>query len=344
MTDRFLRACRRESTDCTPVWFMRQAGVHLPAYRDLLQRHGMMTLITEPELAVEVTRMPVDQFGVDAAIICSDVLIVLRAMGLDLQFDPDRGATIANPISTHADIESLAQPSAATGLGFVLDAVRASSRALRGRVPVIGFSAAPFTLASYAIEGCRAKHYKKLKGLMYSEPRWWDKLMDKFSHQVSDFLVAQARAGAGALQIFDSWVGTLSPYDFREYVLPHIRRLTHRVKNACPETPLIFFGTRGVGFFPLYRETGADVFGVDWRTDLLYAWEQLGEDVAIQGNLDPALLLAPAAEMQKQTARLLDAVGGRPGHILNLGHGVFRETDPGRIRRLIEFVHSYSRA
>ncbi len=342
--DRFLKACRREKTDCTPIWLMRQAGRHLPDYGELLGKHGLMDLIKTPELAVQVVRLPVDEFGVDAAIACSDVLIVLEGMGVPLRFEDGKGGIIERRIRSHADIESLITPPPETAAKEVLKSLRESCRELRGVVPVIGFSGAPFTLASYAIEGHRPKHYKLVKALMYGDRRWWHKLMEKLTRQVGDYLIAQVKAGAKALQIFDSWVGTLSPYDFREFVLPHTQRLINQVKEACPTVPLISFGTRGSAYLPLFREAGGDVIGIDWRIDLLDAWDQLGTDVAVQGNLDPALLLGPVNEMKIQVARLLDAVNGRPGHVMNLGHGVFKETSLENIKALVDFVHTHTRA
>jgi uroporphyrinogen decarboxylase len=341
-SDRFLKACRREPVDCTPIWLMRQAGTHLPAYRRLLDKHGLMTLFRTPDLAVAVTRLPVDAFGVDAAIACADVALPLLAMGLMVEFDRNAVLAIRNPIRTHADIESLVTPPSVAELGFVLKGIEASSRELKEVVPVIGLAGAPFTLASFALEGGRSKHYKQVKALMYGEPRWWHRLMEKLTRQVADYLVAQAGAGARALHLFDAWVGTLSPYDFREYVLPHHQRLVTHVKDACPGVPLITFGTGGVGFLPLLRESGGDVIGIDWRMDLLAAWHELGDNVAVQGNLDPALLLGPPKVMTAQAARLLDAVGGRPGHIMNLGHGLFKETPPENAVALVEFVHRYT--
>ncbi len=340
--DRFLKACRRERTDCTPIWLMRQAGPHLPRYRKLLKKHGLMEIMKTPELAIETARMPVDAFGVDAAIVCSDVLVMLEGMGLQLNYNEGHGGIIENPISSHADIESLIMSPSAEPVSYVLTNLRQTAKELHGIVPVIGFSGAPFTLASYAITGSRPKHYKKVKELMYGDRVWWHKLMEKLVRQLSDFMIAQVKAGAKAIQLFDSWVGTLSPYDFREFVLPHTQRLINSIREACPSVPIISFGTRGSAYLPLFREAGGDVIGIDWRIDLLEAWDLLGSDVAVQGNLDPSLLLGPEKEMLAQTARLLDAVNGRQGHVMNLGHGVFKETSPKTIEALVEFVHSHT--
>ncbi len=341
--DRFLHACRRQAADCTPVWLMRQAGRYLPEFRALRQKYGLLEIIKTPELALEVTMLPVKAFELDAAIVFADILQALTGIGLQLDFLPEAGAVISNPIRSHADIESLAMPPAAEALDFSLKTIELLSRELNGLVPLIGSCGAPFSLACHAIEGSASKHYKKVKELMYSDRAWWQKLMDKLTLQAAGYLAAQAEAGAQALQLFDSRVGTLNPYAFREWVLPNLQRLINSVKDQHPEIPVIYFSTGTSGYLPLLRETGADVIGVDWRTDLPHAWEQLEYDVAIQGNLDPALLLGPDSGLKAQAARLLDAVGGRPGHIMNLGHGIFRETPPGNVAALIDFVHEYTR-
>ncbi|MBS1252270.1 MAG: Uroporphyrinogen decarboxylase [Anaerolineales bacterium] len=339
MSHRFLRACRREPVDCTPVWFMRQAGRYMAEYRKLREKHSILEVVKTPELAVEVTLQPINAFDLDAAIIFADILPPLEGMGLELEFVKGKGPVIHNPIRTPADVEALRVPSAEETVGFTLDAIRLARRELDGKVPLIGFSGAPFTLASYAIEGGSSRHYKLAKGLMLEHPGAWHTLMDKLAQLIGDYLRGQAEAGAQALQLFDSWVGALSPNDYREYVLPYSKQVIKQAQSAG--VPVIHFGTNTNGMLELLREAGGDVIGVDWRIHLDDAWRRLGDDVAIQGNLDPVMLFAPIPEIERRAADILQRAGNRPGHIFNLGHGILPETPVEHVAALADFVHQW---
>jgi uroporphyrinogen decarboxylase len=321
---------------------MRQAGRYMAEYRELRAKHPILELIKTPDLAMEVTLQPIDAFDLDAAIIFADILPVLEGMGLKLTFEKGEGPKIHNPLREPVDIEKLATPPAEEALGFTLEAIRRTRKALVGRVPLIGFSGAPFTLASYAIEGGGSRDYVRTKQLMYGNPKVWHQLMDKLTTVITDYMIAQSKAGAQALQLFDSWAGALSPHDYETFVLPHVQRIVTETKEACPKTPFIVFGTGNAGFLHLYGGLGADVVGADWRIDLDKAWEVIGHDSAIQGNMDPMALFAPEAELERQAARVLDAANNRPGHVFNIGHGIHRTTDPEQVRKLVDFVHKYS--
>jgi len=339
--DRILRACRREPVDATPIWLMRQAGRYMAEYRALRKRYSILEIIKTPDLATEVTLQPIEAFNLDAAIIFADILPVLEGMGLLLEFVKGDGPVIHNPLRTAADVETLAVRPAEETLHYTLTAIQQVRQALDGQVALIGFSGAPFTLASYAIEGGSSRNYVRAKSLMYEQPQTWHSLLEKLSSTVGDYLRAQAAAGAQVLQLFDSWVGALSPADYREYVLPHSKRVIEIAKSE-QDVPLIHFGTGTSGMLPLLKAAGGDVIGVDWRIDLAEAWTRLGDDVAVQGNLDPVILFAPVSEIKKQAARILDNVKGRPGHIFNLGHGVLQHTPVEHVAALIDFVHEYS--
>ena len=339
--DRFLRACRRLPVDCTPVWFMRQAGRYMPQYRRLRERYPLLTLVKTPDLAAEVTLQPMDSFALDAAIIFADILPPLEGMGIRLEFAQGEGPVIHNPVRTPADVESLCVPPPEENVPFTLEAIRLACRALAGRAPLIGFAGAPFTLASYMVEGGASKDYRRTKGMMYACPQAWHALMDKLATLVGDYLYAQAQAGAQALQFFDSWVGALGPADYREYVLPYSHRALARASAAG--VPVIHFTTGTGGMLELVKEAGGDVIGLDWRVDLDAAWRRLGDAVAVQGNLDPMVLLAPLPELHRQAADILARAGGRPGHIFNLGHGILPETPVEHVAALVDFVHGYDR-
>jgi uroporphyrinogen decarboxylase len=338
--DRFLRACRRETVDVTPIWLMRQAGRYMAEYRALRERFSILELIKTPDLATEVTLQPIRVFKLDAAIIFSDILPVLTSLGMTLEFVKGDGPVIHNPLQTAADVEALTlQPAEAT-LSFTLEAIKQVKGELAGKIPLIGFSGAPFTLASYAIEGGSSRNYLKTKALMYEQPQTWHSLMVKLAQTVGGYLRAQVEAGVDALQLFDSWVGALSPADYREYVLPYSRQA---IELATGEraVPFIHFSTGTAGMLPVVKEAGGDVISVDWRMELAEADRQLGSEVALQGNLDPVVLLAPIAEIKKQTARILESVKGRQGYIFNLGHGILPQTPVDHVAALIDFVHEY---
>ncbi|HEX6789744.1 MAG TPA: uroporphyrinogen decarboxylase [Candidatus Krumholzibacteria bacterium] len=339
---RFLRACRRESVDATPLWLMRQAGRYMVEYRTLRERYSILDMIKTPELACEVTMQPIQAFDLDAAIIFADILPPLEGMGLSLDFVKGEGPVIHNPVKTAADVARLRVAPPEETLGFTLEAIRLARRELDPRgIPLIGFSGAPFTLASYAIEGGGSRNRVDVKRMMMSEPELWHALMTKLADVAGNYLLAQARAGAHALQLFDSWVGELSPYDYMNHVLPYSRRALEIASRAG--VPLIHFGTNTSGMLPMIRAAGGDVIGVDWRIDLARAWKELGTGVAVQGNLDPVALFADWDDLKPRAAHILDSVAGRPGHIFNLGHGIIVGTPVDNVRRLCDFVHEHSR-
>jgi len=339
--DRFLRACRNQPVDATPIWLMRQAGRYMAEYRALRQHHSILELIKTPELAAEVTLQPINAFNLDAAIIFADILTVLEGLGLRLEFLKGEGPVIHNPVRSAADINALTVRPPAETLGFTLEAIKLVCRELNGKVPLIGFAGAPFTLASYAIEGGASREYITTKKLMYGQPHYWHALMHKLATAVGEYLRAQAAAGAQALQLFDSWVGSLSPTDYREFVLPHSQHAIE-LATAGSDVPLIHFGTGTAGLLPLLKQAGGRVIGVDWRMDLAEADRLLGREVALQGNLDPVVLFAPVSEIRRQAARIIDSVNHRPGHIFNLGHGILQRTPVEHVAALVDFVHAYS--
>src|SRR3989338_1545877 len=319
----FLAACRREKPPYTPVWLMRQAGRYMKEYRDLRARFGFLDLCKRPDLAAEITVTPVERLGVDAAILFADILLILEPMGVELEYSKEDGPLIHSEIVTRTDVEKLLEFDPEEALPFVLEAVRKSRAALNGKVPLIGFSGAPFTLASYLIEGGSSRSYLRTKTLIYSNPGAWRGLMERLSAAVSKYLNAQISAGVEAVQLFDSWVGCLSPDDYQRYVLPYTRAT---IAMLTPGIPVIHFSTGTAGLLKSIRAAGGDIIGVDWRVRLDEAWQQIGHDVAIQGNLDPAALLAAPKEIRNRVAEILQRAGGRPGHIFNLGHGVLPET------------------
>ena len=339
MNDRFLKACRREPVDCTPVWFMRQAGRYMAEYRALRAKHSILELCKTPELAAQVTLQPIDRFPLDAAIIFADILLPLEPMGLSLEFAEGEGPVIHNPVRSQADVERLKVIDGGE-LEYVAEAIRQARRALNGRVPLIGFAGAPFTLASYAIEGGSSRNYLLTKQLMYCEPKAWHQLMDKFARVITGYLRRQIKAGAQAMQLFDSWVGCLSVGDYVEYVLPHVQLIFEGLKREG--VPMIHFGTGTSAMLRQMRDAGGDVIGVDWRIHLDEAWATVGHDVAVQGNLDPLTLFAPLHEIERRVADILRRAGGRPGHIFNLGHGILPTTPIEHVAATIDMVHKLS--
>ena len=339
----FLRACRRLVVDYTPVWLMRQAGRYMTEYRELRLRHGMLEMIDTPELAAEVTLQPIRVFGFDAAIIFSDILPPLRGMGLDLKFEKGEGPVIRPRIQRPDDVERLLTPPADISMPGTLAAVRlvAAELAQTG-TPLIGFAGAPFTLASYAIEGGTSRNFTRTKSFMYHEPQAWEQLMNKLVTVQADYLLAQAEAGADALQVFDSWAGiALDMQDYKRFVCPYNTMLFGRLEKAG--VPVINFSTGTGAYLEEVAACGGDVIGVDWRVHLDDAWGRIGDGRAIQGNLDPAMLLAPWQELQVRIDAVLDRAGGRPGHIFNLGHGIFPETPIDNVRRLVDYVREKTR-
>lgn len=334
MSDRFLRACRREAVDATPVWFMRQAGRTFPAYRALRERHGILELAKNPELCAEVTLMPVRELGVDAAVMYADIMLPLEPMGVDLHIEPEVGPIIERPLRTMADIEALRKLDPAV-IESTLEAIRLVRRELEGRAAVIGFSGAPFTLACYLIEGRPSRDYAMAKAFMYGQPAAWHALMDRLSEMAIAYLRAQVEAGAQVVQLFDSWVGGLAPADYEAFVQPYVRRIV----EALAGVPTILFGTGTASLLELTAACGSDLVGVDHRISLADAWARIGFDRGIQGNLDGARVLAGWDATEAGARRVLDEAAGRPGHVFNLGHGVLPGSDPAILRRLVDFVH-----
>ncbi|MEX0629253.1 MAG: uroporphyrinogen decarboxylase [Chloroflexota bacterium] len=334
MNDRFLRACRREPVDATPVWFMRQAGRSFAAYRSLRERYGILELAKTPDLCAEVTLMPIRELGVDAAVLFADIMLPLEPMGVDLRIEPEVGPIIDRPIRSAADVEAL-RPFDPAGVSFTLDAIRLVRRELDGKAGMIGFSGAPFTLACYLIEGRPSRDYAIAKAFMYREPVAWHDLMDRLSTMVVAYLRAQVEAGADVVQLFDTWVGGLGPADYAAFVQPHVRRIFAGL-NAVPS---IHFGTGNAALLELMADAGGDVIGVDHRMSLAEAWRRVGPDRGVQGNLDAARLLAGWEATEAGARAVLDEADGRVGHVFNLGHGVLPGTDPALLRRLVDFVH-----
>lgn len=333
---RFLDACRHHRPDATPVWFMRQAGRCLPAYRAMRARHAFLEMCKTPDLAAEITLMPVGAFDVDAAVIFADIMLPLEPMGVDLEMREKVGPVIHNPVCTMADVERLRPIEPAADVPFVLDAIRLVHRELAGRKAVLGFAGAPFTLACYLVEGRPSREYGLAKSLMYREPDVWHALMSKLASMTAAYLCAQVEAGADAVQLFDSWVGALNPVDYRRYVQPHVRAIFDAVKVTG--APAIHFGTGTAGLLEAMAEAGGDLISVDAHVLLDDAWARIGHDRGIQGNLDPTRLLAGWAATEEGARDVLRRAGGRPGHVFNLGHGVLPETDPDILARLVQFV------
>ena len=336
----FMKACRREASSVTPVWLMRQAGRYMKEYRSLRARTGFLELCKNKDLCAEVTVFAQEKIGADAAILFSDILLIVEPFGLGLEYTRGDGPVISGSVDSAACVDKLPEINPSESLGFVMDAVKLIRRTLKPEIPLIGFSGAPFTLASYMIEGGSSKVFLETKRFMTSDPGAWHALMEKISRAVAKYLNAQVEAGADVVQLFDSWAGCLAPQDYREFVLPHTRSVVRAIK---PGVPVIHFATGTGGYLPLMREAGGDVIGVDFRVPLDEAWRAIGYDKGIQGNLDPVLLCGPRGLLLKRAAAILDQVEGRPGFIFNLGHGILPETPVENVLALIEFVHAYRR-
>ncbi len=338
---RFLDACHLQQPDATPIWFMRQAGRCLAEYRELRQKYHILEMAKNPELCTMVTLMPVKTFGVDAAVLYADIMLPIEEMGISLEIEPDIGPIIHNPVRTMRDVEALYVPSTQETTPFVMEAIRLVRRELEGKQAVIGFSGAPFTLACYMIEGRPSRDYGLAKSLMYGQPEVWHALMNKLTDLISNYLLAQINAGADVVQLFDSWVGALSPSTYRRFVQPYTQRIFAAVKQTA--TPSIHFGTGTAALLELMAETGGDILSVDWRVDLDEAWARIGYDKGIQGNLDPTLMLTSWPAIEAGMRDILRRADGRAGHIFNLGHGVLAPTDPDLLRRLVDAVHEETR-
>ncbi|HEV7663202.1 MAG TPA: uroporphyrinogen decarboxylase [Chloroflexota bacterium] len=336
--ERMLAASRCKPVDATPVWFMRQAGRSLADYRQLREQYSILTLAKTPELCTRVTLMPVEQLGVDGAVLYADIMLPLEPMGVSLEIQPDLGPVIHEPIRDLAGVERLRHLNAQDGVPFVLETIRAlKSELADGRAAVIGFSGAPFTLACYLIEGRPSRDYARAKALMLREPQTWAALMDRLTDGMIAYLQAQIIAGADVVQVFDSWVGALSPTDYERSVLPWMRRIFDALRPLG--APTIHFGTGNAALLELMASAGSDVMSVDWRVRLDDAWRRIGYDRSIQGNLDGTYALAGWDVARAGTLEVLAAAAGRPGHVFNLGHGVMPETDPDILKRLTDTVH-----
>lgn len=337
--ERFLAACRCEPVDATPIWFMRQAGRYLPEYRALRKRHSILELASTPDLAAEVAMQPMRRFDFDAAILFADIVLPLRPMGVDLDLVDNVGPVITSPIREARHIEALQPVHAPTDLSFVMETIRRLKENLEGERALIGFSGAPFTLASYLIEGRPSREFVETKRLMHGQPEAWEFLMGKLADVVAGYLEAQVQAGADAVQLFDSWAGHLSPSDYRKFVRPYTQRILARL--AGRGAPRIHFATPTAGLLPEMAGLDAEVIGLDWRVSLAAARAALGH-VAVQGNLDPAVLATSAAETEAAAQRILAEAAGGPGHIFNLGHGILPGTPPEHVERLVQTVHATS--
>src|SRR5690349_12093686 len=334
-----MKACRREAVPYTPIWLMRQAGRYMREYREVRARTTFLELCKTPSLAAEVTVTAAERLRVDAAIIFADILLILEPMGIDLEFAQGEGPVIHNPVRNAADVGRLREVEDPNTLGFVYEAIALTRQELKPDVPLIGFCGAPFTLASYMIEGGGSKNYVHTKKLIYDDSGAWHASMSLIARALVKYLNAQVAAGAQAVQLFDSWVGCLSPDDYREFVMPHSRAVIQGVK---PGVPVLHFGTGTGALLELMREAGGDVVGLDWRVRLDEAWQRVGHDTAVMGNLDPVTLFASQDALRAQAKRILDQAGGRSGHVFNLGHGILPETPVENVIALVEMVHEMS--
>ncbi|MFL5964984.1 MAG: uroporphyrinogen decarboxylase [Gaiellaceae bacterium] len=332
-----VRVCRREPTERTPVWFMRQAGRSLPQYREIRKQYGLFDIVRRPELCAEVTLQPVDAHGVDAAVMFTDIMFPVLGMGVDVELVDNVGPVIGEPIATRADVERLRVTEPEESAPFILEAVRLVREQLAPERAVIGFCGGPFTVAAYLIEGRPSRDFLKVKSMMYRDPDLWHALASKLADQFARYVNGKVRAGADVIQLFDSWVGALSPSDYEEFVAPYSTQIL-----ATLDVPTIHFGTGTAALLRSLSAAGGDVIGLDWRIDLDRGWEEVGDDRGVQGNLDPAVLLGPWSRVEAEARAILDRAAGRPGHVFNLGHGVVPNTDPAVLRRLTEYVQEAS--
>jgi uroporphyrinogen decarboxylase len=335
----FIEACFRRPAPFTPIWLMRQAGRYMPEYRQVRERLSFLEMCGRPEVAAEVTVTAVQRLKVDAAIIFADILLPLLPMGVGLHYEKGDGPIIDRPVRSLEDLQRIGPVDAAGALGFVAEAIKLARKALAGSVPLIGFAGAPFTLASYMIEGGGSRQYLATKRLMYNHPEVWAGLMQMLARVTADYLAMQIEAGADIIQLFDSWVGSLGPDDYRRFVLPYTAEVIRQLPAAVP---VIHFGTVTGNLLELMREAGGDVIGLDWRVNLDQAWARLDHRVAVQGNLDPIALFAGLDEIRARARAILDQAGGRPGHIFNLGHGILPETPVDHVIALVDMVHEMS--
>ena len=337
----FMRAARGEPVQRVPVWLMRQAGRYMPEYRAVREKIGFLELCKTPSLCAEVMLVAVERLGVDAAIIFSDLLPMLEPMGLELEYTGSQGPVIHNPIRTAEDVDRLRELESVEALDYVMETVRQTRAALDERLPLIGFAGAPFTLASYAIEGGASRDYRKTKALMHADRDAWDALLGRLARAIACYLNGQISAGVQAVQLFDSWVGCLGPDDYRQYVLPHSRRA---IQAVDPKVPLIHFAAGNPALLGLASQAGGSIMGIDWRIRLDDAWKLVGLDKAVQGNLDPTVLLTTPKEIRRSVRAILDQAAGRAGHIFNLGHGVLPDTPVENAVALVDAVHEFGQA
>jgi uroporphyrinogen decarboxylase len=335
----FLAACRREQTSYTPIWLMRQAGRYMEDYRKLRAQHDFLELCKGPDLATEITVTPVERLGVDAAILFADILLILEPMGVGLEYSKGDGPVIHRPVRSGKDIDSLKNFDPEQELSFVYEAVKKIRKTLDDKVPLIGFAGAPFTLASYLIEGGGSRNYVHTKKLFYGAPEAWKRLMERLAKVIAEYLNCQIAAGAQAVQLFDSWAGCLTPADYEQFAMPYTKAV---IDAITPGVPVINFSTGTAGSLKQIRAAGGDVIGLDWRVNLDEGWAAVGHDVAVQGNLDPVALFASANDIKTRAADILRRAAGRPGHIFNLGHGVLPETPVNNVIALVEAVHELS--
>ncbi|GAB4442474.1 MAG: uroporphyrinogen decarboxylase [bacterium] len=338
--DRFLNACRRKDVDCTPVWMMRQAGRYLEEYREIRKKHSFLEMCKTPELVVEVTLQPIRRFELDAAIIFADILLPLEHMGIDFEFTKGEGPHIKNPVRTLDDIKKMRSIEPAEQMPYLMEAIKTVLRELNGKVPLIGFSGAPFTLASYIIEGGGSRNYENTKAIMYKEPQSWHLLMEKLTDMVVVYLDSQIKAGVQAVQVFDSWVGCLSPLDYEEFVYPHQKRLFDNLNKSVPSIHFAYGASHLLDFVP---KAGGDVIGIDWRINIDEAWKKIGYDKGVQGNLDPVALYGSKDYIRKRVKDILDRAENRRGHIFNLGHGILPTAPVENAKFMIDLVHELSR-
>ena len=336
--DNFLRACRKEKTDFTPVWLMRQAGRYLPEYMEIKNKSSFIEMCKTPEVACEITLQPLRRFDLDASIIFADILLPLEGMGINFEFTKGDGPVIHNPVRNRADIDAIKPITPEEDVDYLLEAIKLTKKELDGKIPLIGFCGAPFTLASYMIEGGGSKNYLHAKKLMYTDPESWDVMMTKITDILIGYLKAQINVGVNAVQIFDSWAGCLSPNDYKQYALPYTKRL---IKEVSGTVPVINFSTNTATYLDIVKEAGGDVVGLDWKVNLIDGWNQLG-DVAVQGNMDPAVLFSDEKTIRAKAKEVIDSAGGRQGHIFNLGHGIILGTPPENVKILVDAVHEFS--
>ncbi len=347
MNDTFLKACRGEDVPYTPVWIMRQAGRYLKQYQKIRKKVDFLTLCKTPELAAEVTIQPIDALGVDAAILFSDILIPLEPMGMDLKFYEKKGPVFKNPIRDKAAVNKLIIPEPEESVNFVLETIKILRRELEGRVPLIGFSGAPFTLATYIIEGGTSKNFLNTKRMIFQNPALYESLIDKITKTTTAYLKAQIRAGAQAVQLFDTWAGIFSPRDFKDYALPYVQRIIKALKDwqkdeKKKQVPIIYFVGQTAGLLEEIKTSGADVIGIDWRINIDDAIRRLGDNFSVQGNLDPCALFLPKKQLEERIKEILNMASAARGHIFNLGHGVLPETPVENVAAMVEMVHRIS--